>query len=56
MKFYCEEVSAALAETESTENGISAEAAALRLEQNGKNKLAEGKKNSALEAFPFATC
>ena len=44
MKFYCEEVSAALAETESTENGISAETAALRLEQNGKNKLAEGKK------------
>ena len=48
MKHYCEDISAVLAETQSSAEGLSAAEAAKRLETNGKNKLAEGKKDSLL--------
>ena len=51
MKHYCEEVSSVLKQVSSTENGLSEQEAAKRLEANGKNKLAEGKKDSLLKRF-----
>ena len=51
MKHYCEEIEAVLKETESTAEGLSEQEAAARLEANGKNKLAEGKKDSLLKRF-----
>ena len=51
MKHYCEDVDLVLREVGSTEDGLSPEEAARRLEQNGKNKLAEGKKDSLLKRF-----
>lgn len=38
-KFYCEDGQSVLAEVGSTENGLSADEAALRLQKNGKNAL-----------------
>ena len=51
MKHYLEESSAVLAEVQSTADGLSEREAADRLEKNGKNKLAEGKKESLLHRF-----
>ncbi|MBE7065180.1 MAG: cation-translocating P-type ATPase [Ruminococcaceae bacterium] len=43
MKAYCEELTKVYEEVKSNENGISDSEAAIRLEANGKNKLAEAK-------------
>jgi len=51
LKHYCENIDAVLNETESTVNGLSQAEAAKRLEQNGRNKLAQGKKESLLKRF-----
>ena len=46
MKYYLEEVNDVLNSVNSNENGLSKEEAAKRLEQNGKNKLAEEKRDT----------
>ena len=51
MKAYLKEQSEVLAENQTTENGLSAVEADRRLAENGKNKLAEGKKESLLHRF-----
>ena len=51
MKFYLEEKEKVLAELGSCQDGLSAKEADERLEKNGKNKLAEGKKTSLLSRF-----
>ena len=51
MKEYLKEKSAVLDEVNSTEAGLSSAEAEKRLEQNGKNKLAEGKKESLIHRF-----
>ena len=51
MKFYCSSTDDVLQEVGSTEQGLSTAEAADRLEKNGKNKLAEGKKESLLHRF-----
>ena len=51
MKFYCTDKESVLRQTGSTETGLSAAEAAARLEKNGRNKLAEGKKDSLLKRF-----
>jgi len=51
MKFYCEDRERVLQELGSTEAGLSAAEAEKRLEANGKNKLAEGKKESLIHRF-----
>ncbi len=51
MKFYCEEIDKVLSETGSTREGLSAAEAQKRLEANGKNKLAEPKKDSLIKQF-----
>ena len=51
MKHYCEDVSAVLLETKSSAEGLSSAEAEKRLAENGKNKLAEGKKDSLLKRF-----
>ncbi|MBQ9704486.1 MAG: HAD-IC family P-type ATPase, partial [Clostridia bacterium] len=51
MKFYTEEKEQVLAHFDSGVDGISNEEAAVRLEKNGKNKLAEGKKVSIFRRF-----
>ncbi len=51
MKFYCEEVNSVLQEVNSTATGLTTEEANRRLLANGKNKLAEGKKDSLLKRF-----
>ncbi len=51
MKHYCENIDIVLAETKSTAEGLSIQDAAMRLETNGKNKLAEAKKDSLLKRF-----
>ena len=51
MKFYCSSTDEVLAHVQSTEQGLSQSEAADRLERNGKNKLAEGKKESLLHRF-----
>ncbi len=51
MKFYCSSTDDVLQEVRSTEQGLSTAEAADRLEKNGKNKLAEGKKESLLHRF-----
>ena len=51
MKHYLEESAAVLGEVQSTAEGLSEQEAAARLEKNGKNKLAEGKKESLLHRF-----
>ena len=51
MKFYCEEKETVLSEVKSSENGLSTQEANKRLEQNGKNKLIEGKKESLIHRF-----
>ena len=51
MKHYLEQTDAVLRETGSATDGLTAAEAAARLEKNGKNKLAEGKKESLLARF-----
>ena len=51
MKHYLEESTAVLDEVQSGVDGLSEAEAAARLEKNGKNKLAEGKKESPLDPF-----
>ena len=51
MKHYLEETSAVFAEVGTSEQGLSQAEAAARLEKNGKNKLAEGKKESLIKRF-----
>ena len=51
MKHYLQTVEEVFSEVNSTENGLSAAEAEKRLEANGKNKLAEGKKVSTLARF-----
>ena len=51
MKHYCETAAAVLQQMESTADGLSTAEAARRQEQYGKNKLAEGKKDSLLVRF-----
>lgn len=51
MKHYLESAEAVLKEVNSSENGLSSAEAAKRLEQNGKNKLAEPPKDSLFKKF-----
>ena len=51
MKHYLESAEAVFAEVQSSESGLSSQEAAARLEKNGKNKLAEAKKDSTLKKF-----
>ena len=51
MKEYLRSKEEVLNELEVTENGLSANEAEARLEKNGKNKLAEGKKESLVHRF-----
>ena len=51
MKHYLESAEAVFAEVKSSENGLTSAEAAARLEANGKNKLAEAKKDSTIKKF-----
>ncbi len=51
MKHYLHEVQEVFAEVKSTEQGLTSAEAEKRLQENGKNKLAEAKKISAFERF-----
>ena len=51
MKHYCEDINVVLTEANSSVDGLSEQEAAKRLLENGKNKLAEGKKDSLLKRF-----
>ena len=51
MKHYLETAESVFKEVGSTEKGLSSAEAAARLEKNGKNKLAEAKKDSTLKKF-----
>lgn len=51
MKEYLSSQELVLSELKSSENGLNAQEAASRLEQYGKNKLAEGKKTTLLQRF-----
>ena len=56
MKYYNEEYSKVLTSLGTTEEGLSNEEASARLEKNGKNKLAEGKKVSIIRRFFAQLC
>jgi len=51
LKFYCEDIAEVLSATKSSKTGLSSSEAATRLETNGKNKLAEAKKDSLIKRF-----
>ncbi|MBR7182171.1 MAG: ATPase, partial [Clostridia bacterium] len=51
MKHYLEQTATVLAELETSPEGLSASEAEARLARNGKNKLAEGKRESLLHRF-----
>ena len=51
MKHYLETVEAVFQEVQSSEAGLTSAEATARLERNGKNKLAEAKKESMLSRF-----
>ena len=51
MKFYCSPTQDVIDNLQSSEDGLSVQEAQDRLERNGKNKLAEGKKESLLHRF-----
>ncbi len=51
MKHYLETAEAVFSEVNSSEAGLTSAEAAARLEKNGKNKLAEAKKDSTLKKF-----
>lgn len=50
MKHYLESAEDVLKEVKSTEDGLSSEEAAARLEKHGKNKLAEAEKRDFLKS------
>ena len=51
MKYYLESLEESFKAVDSSENGLTSDEAAKRLEQNGKNKLAEAKKESLIIKF-----
>ncbi|MEG1789784.1 MAG: cation-translocating P-type ATPase [Oscillospiraceae bacterium] len=51
VKFYCEDIDAVLSDVNSSKEGLSSDEAARRLEANGRNRLAEGKKESMFSRF-----
>jgi len=51
LKFYCEEIESVLKSTNSQHEGLTSAEAQARLEKNGKNKLAEAKKDSIFKQF-----
>ncbi|MBQ7398537.1 MAG: cation-translocating P-type ATPase [Clostridia bacterium] len=51
MKYYCSSTNDVMQHVQSQENGLTASEAQARLERNGKNKLAEGKKESLIHRF-----
>mgnify|MGYP000913100344 FL=1 len=51
MKFYLEEIKKVFDEVKSGEHGLSQEEASARLKRDGKNKLAEPKKDSVVKKF-----
>lgn len=51
MKEYLKKTSDVFADVKSSENGLTAAEAAERLEKNGRNKLAEGKKETLIHKF-----
>lgn len=51
MKHYLNEADAVLNEVQSSEAGLSSQEAQKRLEENGKNRLAEGKKETLIHRF-----
>ena len=51
MKHYLHSVEEVFADVKSTENGLSEAEAQKRLQENGKNKLAEAKKDSIVKKF-----
>ena len=51
MRFYCEEAEAVLHDVDSTSEGLTSAEAEKRLAAYGKNKLAEGKKDSLIKRF-----
>lgn len=51
MKYYCQDTEVVLNQVGGTRRGLSSEEASLRLERNGKNRLAEGKKDSLMKRF-----
>ena len=51
MQYYLKNLEETMADVRSDENGLSADEAEKRLQQNGKNKLAEAEKDSLLKRF-----
>ncbi len=51
MKHYLQPIDSVFQDVSSSEAGLSSREAAIRLERNGKNKLAEAKKDSTLKRF-----
>ena len=51
LRFYCEEAEAVLRDVDSTSEGLTSAEAEKRLAAYGKNKLAEGKKDSLIKRF-----
>ena len=51
MKFYCENAETVISELSSDANGLTSGEAERRLAEHGKNKLAEGKKDSIIKQF-----
>lgn len=51
LKFYCEDVERVLQQTQSQHGGLSSAEAERRLASNGKNRLAEAKKDSIIKQF-----
>ena len=51
MKHYLETTTKVFEEVESSQEGLSSQEAEIRLERDGKNKLAEGKKTSLFMRF-----
>ena len=51
MKLYCEDVERALEQAQSSREGLTTAEAQQRLAANGRNKLAEAKKDSLVKRF-----
>ena len=51
MKLYCEDVERALEQAQSSREGLTSAEAQQRLAANGRNKLAEAKKDSLVKRF-----
>ena len=49
MKYYCENAETVISQLSGSENGLTSEEAECRIAENGKNKLAEGKKDSLIK-------